>query len=220
MRVTVVAPLMVTMTLVIGSEIAFAGWVYSYAMERAGMHSTEAAYLNSLFWTTLTVGRLCAIPLAAFLTPAALVVPGMAIEVASFLLIFAYPGSARVLWIATVGAGIGVCPFYSNVLSMLASYDLHTPSTVSAVGMSAALGHMSLPNLAGVVIHSTEAGYDGLVYICGVGNVLGFALLTVVVLHLQQNFEPNMDSVQGRARLRALRRVSAAETAEEQFATL
>ena len=59
---------------------------------------------------------------------------------------------------------------------MLASYDLHTPSTVSAVGMSAALGHMSLPNLAGVVIHSTEAGYDGLVYICGVGNVLGFAL--------------------------------------------
>ena len=51
-RVTVVAPLMVTMTLVIGSEIAFAGWVYSYAMERVGMKSTEAAYLNSLFWTT------------------------------------------------------------------------------------------------------------------------------------------------------------------------
>ena len=103
---------------------------------------------------------------------------------------------------------------------MLATYDLHTPSTVSAMGMAAAMGHMSLPNLAGIVIHSTDAGYDGLVYLCGVGHVVGFALLLAVVLHLRNNFEPNTDSVQGRARLRALRRVSAAETAEEQFATL
>ena len=52
-RATVTAPLMVMLTLVIGAEIAFAGWVYVYAMARVGMRSVEAAYLNSLFWVCL-----------------------------------------------------------------------------------------------------------------------------------------------------------------------
>ena len=70
---------------------------------------------------------------------------------------------------------------------------------------------MSLPNLAGIVIHNSDAGYDSLMYICGVCDAIGFAILTTVVLHLKHNFEANMDSVQGRKRARELRRVSAAE---------
>ena len=74
-RLTVIYPIMGVMTLVIGSEIAYAGWVYSYAMSRVGMRSAEAAYLNSLFWTAFTAGRVCTIPLAACLSPAGLILP-------------------------------------------------------------------------------------------------------------------------------------------------
>ena len=36
------------------------------------------------------------------------------------LLMLCQPGSATVLWAATVGAGLGVCALYSNVVSLLA----------------------------------------------------------------------------------------------------
>ena len=61
------------------------------------------------------------------------------IQVCSMLLIHLYPSSASALWAGTVGAGIGVCALYSNSISLLASYDLLTPSTVSSIGIAAAV---------------------------------------------------------------------------------
>jgi len=209
-RVTVIAPLLAVLTLVVGAEIAYAGWVYSYAIERVGMRPAEAACLNSLFWSTFTVGRLCTIPLAAYLTPGALLVPTMAIEVGSLLLIAAQPGSVRALWVGTAGAGIGVCALYSNLLSLLASYDLITPNTMSSLSMASALGHMSIPNLVGVAIHSGGMGFDALIWIVTVAHAIGLVLITAVVVHLRRNFEPSADSLLGR-RLRA-RRYEAAKS--------
>jgi FHS family Na+ dependent glucose MFS transporter 1 len=197
-RVTVVGPLMAAVLIVIGAEIAFAGWIYAYAVDRVGMGQSDAAYLASLFWGTFTAGRLCTIPLAAFFSPGALLVPTMLLEVCSMLLIIGAPGSATALWVGTVGAGVGVCALYSNVLSLLASYELLTSSTVSAIAMAAAMGHMTVPNLVGVAIHSTQLGYDVLIWICATADVVGLALVTAVVLHLHSHFTPTFDSVQGR----------------------
>ena len=94
-RLTVLLPLMLVITLVIGAEIAFAGWIYTYAIERAGMKRAAAAYLNSLFWTAFTAGRVATIPLAACLSPGMLLVPTLALEVGSVLVILCSPGSAR-----------------------------------------------------------------------------------------------------------------------------
>ena len=80
------------------------------------------------------------------------------------LLIFLCPGAERVLWIGTVGAGLGVCALYSNVLSMLAAYELLTASSVSAIAMSAALGHMIIPNLVGITVHAVDPRHQ-----CGGG---------------------------------------------------
>lgn len=197
-RVTVVAPLMAVVTLVIGAEIAFAGWIYTYAIERAGMKREAAAYLNSLFWTTFTVGRVCTIPLAACLSPGMLLVPTLVLEVASVVGILAAPGSESVLWLCTVGAGVGCCALYSNVLSLLATYELLTASTVSLIGMASALGHMTIPNLVGFTMHTGVLGNDALVWIVAVANVLGLSLVSAVVVHLWRHFTPNPESVQGR----------------------
>ena len=202
MRLTVIAPLMATVTFVIGAEIAFAGWIYAYAIERAGMRRSSAAYLNSLFWTTFTAGRVCTIPLAACVSPGMLLVPTLILEVGSVLFILASPGSESGLWAGTVGSGIGYCALYSNVISLLASYELLTPSTVSAMGMAAALGHMSVPNLVGVTIHATGLGYDALIWVCVVCDTLGLLLVSVVAFHLRRNFTPAPDSVHGRYLLR------------------
>ena len=197
-RYTVLMPLALTLTSVVGAEIAYAGWIYTYAVHRVGMQSTHAAYLNSLYWGVFTLGRLSTIPFAACLSPGALLLPTMFLEVISVSLIWATAGSASALWVGTVGAGLGVCALYSNVLSLLASYDLLTPGTVSAMGMASAAGHMTIPNLVGLVVHRGGFGYDALIYIVTLSNTFGFLLVTAVVIHLRNNFWPSPSSVLGR----------------------
>lgn len=164
--------------------------------------------------TTFTIGRLCTVPAAAFVSPGALLLPTMAVEVLSLLAILLRSGSAQVLWAGTVGAGLGVCAIYSNVISLLASYDLLTPSTVSSMSMAAALGHMTLPNAVGFAIHTFGLGFDALIWIVLVANAIGFALIALVVVHLRRNFIPVPDSVSGRQLLLARKR-AAVHVAEE-----
>ena len=140
---------------------------------------------------------MCTIPLAACVSPGMLLVPTLVVEVAALLGILAFSGSETALWLGTVGAGIGCCALYSNVLSLLATYELLTPQTVSAIGMAAALGHMTIPNLVGFTIHAGALGYDALVWIVALANLLGLVLVTVVVIHLWRHFTPNPESVQG-----------------------
>ena len=197
LRVTVFGPLMAAITLGIGSEIAFAGWIYTYATEHSAMRRATAAYLNSLFWSTFTAGRVCTIPLAAYVSPGGLLLPTLLLELASLLLIATIPASESALWLGTVGAGIGYCALYSNIISLLASYALLTPSTVSAMGMAAALGHMVIPNFVGLAIHTGGLGYGALIWICLVNNAVSFGCVCSVVFHLRHNFTPTPDSVQG-----------------------
>ncbi|TFH86916.1 MFS transporter [Billgrantia azerbaijanica] len=54
--------------LYVGTEVTFAGWITAYATLE-GLASGEAALLVTLFWLTLSAGRLLAIPLLRRLTP-------------------------------------------------------------------------------------------------------------------------------------------------------
>ena len=128
---TVVAPLMAMMTLGIGGEIAYGAWVYSYATERVGMARPDAAYLNSFYWSAFTVGRLCTIPLAAVVPPELLLLPSMATGVVFALLVLLSGGSTAALWAGTAALAVGFCCISSNVLSLLAAYDLNSPLAVS-----------------------------------------------------------------------------------------
>ena len=151
---TVVAPLMALLTLGIGGEIAYGAWVYSYATERVGMERHDAAYLNSFFWSAFTVGRLCAIPLAAVVLPEQLLVPSMAAQVAFSLLVLLSDGSTSALWLATGPLAVGFCGISSNVLSLLASYDLNSPLAVSLLQLACGVGHMTVPNYVEPEAHS------------------------------------------------------------------
>jgi hypothetical protein len=170
----------------------------------------QAAMLNSLFWTTFTIARLCTVPLSACLTPGQLLIPTLALKLLSGALVLAYAGNGAVLWLGTVCAGVGVCALYSNVLSLLAAYELLTPRSVSLIGMAAALGHMTIPNLVSLAIHTGGCGHDALLLVCLAADTLGFVTLVAVVLHLQRSFVPAADSLLGqRLREAAAREPSA-----------
>ena len=47
-----------------GASLAYGGWIYTYAIKMNLANATQAAYLTSVFWGALTLGRLAAIPIA------------------------------------------------------------------------------------------------------------------------------------------------------------
>ena len=91
---------------------------------------------------------------------------------------------------------------------MLASYDLLTPDTVSSIGISAAVGHMTMPNFVGHAIQTWGYGYDALTWIVVIAQTCGCLLVAAVVVHLRSHFEPVESSVHGR-KLAAARRLDA-----------
>lgn len=203
---TVVMPLMAVMTLGIGGEIAFGAWLYPFATHRVGMVSSDAALLNSMYWCAFTLGRIGTIPLAAFLPPEYLLLPTIALETSVALVMLGYPGSALVLWFATIGAGLGVCALYSNVVSLLASYNLLSPRAVSLLQLACGVGHMTVPKAVALVMRHSSLGHDALFAVLAVTNALCLAIVACVVGHLRRNFKPAKGSLR-EARLSVKRRV-------------
>lgn len=200
-RWTVQAPLMLVIWLVVGAEISYAAWVCPYATERVGMRATDAGYLNSLYWSSLTLARLCIItPLAACVSAAQLLLPSLCINMLAPLAIMSSPDSATMLFFGTVALGIGVSGLFSNAISILAAYGLLTPSSTSLITASSATGHMIMPKLVGLIIEHTS--YDAFMIFMFCANASGFAALCAVVLHLNQNFT----SVKSRVAVKEQRR--------------
>jgi fucose permease len=200
-HVTVLAPLLITIWLCIGAEIAYSAWVFSFATHRAGMRSDEAALLTSLYWSTFTVGRVGATPLAAFISPGAILLPALCLEVVSLVALAVLNPSQAVLWVGTIGAGLGISALFSNVLSLLACYSLLTTRVTGAMGAAAAIGHMTIPTLAGLCLD--RIGYDSLMPLLCAINAIGFGLTTAVVVHLRRNFQPRDREPDGAANFAA-----------------
>ena len=195
-QLTVMAPLMVIMTLGVGGEIAYGAWIFSYATERAGMPSAEAAYLNSFYWSAFTLGRLSLIPCSAVATPELLLLATVGLEVCvSGVALMAAHDSAHVLWAVTALLAVGVCAIYSNVVSLLSAYDLLTPGSVSMLQVACGVGHMTVPFGVSVVMRHTSLGYDALFHVLIVTNSICLATLVAVVVHLRRNFTPATGSI-------------------------
>src|SRR5688572_1043020 len=53
----------------VGGEVAFGGWLSTYATQLNLADLSQAAYLTSAFWLSFTIGRLLSIPMAARFAP-------------------------------------------------------------------------------------------------------------------------------------------------------
>ncbi len=70
--------------LYVGAEVGFAGWIFTYAVTTKLGTAATAAYLTSLFWGSLTLGRALMIPVAARLKPETILTASLAGALLSF----------------------------------------------------------------------------------------------------------------------------------------
>ena len=136
----------------VGSEAAFGGWIYTYAlaMSQGGAAAiTGAAYLTSAFGAALTVGRLLGIPIAARFRPGAILVADLLGCVASLAIILAWPDSVVALWAGSIGLGLAQASIFPAAIT-LTEQRVHVTGQITGWFLvGASIGAMTLPWLIG-----------------------------------------------------------------------
>jgi MFS transporter, FHS family, Na+ dependent glucose transporter 1 len=135
--------------LTIGSEIAFGGWLYTYALAVGAANEASAAYLTSAFYGAIMAGRLAAVPLAARLRPRTILLTDLALALGGAGLMAARPWDSAALWIGVVGLGLGMASILTTLLSLAERRIRVTGQFTSWLFMSAGLGATFFPWLMG-----------------------------------------------------------------------
>ncbi len=135
--------------LYVGAEVSFGGWVHTYGVTLGLADEILAAYLTSAFWGALTVGRLLAIPVAARVRPAAILLVDLILCLVSVALMLAMPGSVTALWIGTLGLGLGMASIFPTMIVLAEQRMAVTGAVTGWFLVGSSLGGMSLPWLIG-----------------------------------------------------------------------
>jgi FHS family Na+ dependent glucose MFS transporter 1 len=139
----------------VGAEVAFGGWVSTYAVALQQASAVGAAYLTSGFWCAFTVGRLLAIPLATRVPPHRMVLAALSTCLALLAVLLLLPDTHVVVWSVTVGLGFGMAPLWPMGFT-LAGQSLTLTATVSGrILLGDSVGGMVLPWLVGHVMAVT-----------------------------------------------------------------
>lgn len=133
----------------VGAEVSFGGWIFSYTVATHLGNETTAAYLTSAFWATFTLGRLLAIPVAFRLRPSAMMSSGLVGCLVSLGTILLWSNSSLALWLGTLGMGLSMAPIFPTAISFVGRRMSITGRVIGWFFVGASLGSMSMPWLIG-----------------------------------------------------------------------
>jgi MFS transporter, FHS family, Na+ dependent glucose transporter 1 len=154
---TLVFLLVAFLFLYLGAEAGFSGWIYSYAVALHLSDAAGAAYLTSLFWGALTVGRLLAVPLAARFTPRALLAADIAGCLSGAAFIAASGDSFASVAAGTIVLGLSMASIFPMTFSLAGRALRLDGRTTSWLLVGASGGGILLPWLMDRVSESAGA---------------------------------------------------------------
>ena len=138
-----------------GSEQSFGGWIHTYGVHQNGMSEVTAANLTSVFWGTLAVGRLLAVPLVMRFDIHLL----LRIQVTGTALVFLgmvlMPDNPTVPWISASLMGFLMSSIFPLMLSYLERFVAGSGRITSWFFIGASSGGMTMPWLIGQFFESS-----------------------------------------------------------------
>jgi FHS family Na+ dependent glucose MFS transporter 1 len=163
-----------------GAEVAFGGWIYSYAVGlRLGSHAV-AAYLTSAFWGALTVGRLLAVPIALRFPPHSVLLADCVGCLASLAILLLGSHSLVATFVGTCGAGLAMASIFPAALSLAQGRMRITGRVTGWFFVGASGGGMMLPWLIGQFFDAV--GPRATILILLVDMAAAMAVLAVLTL--------------------------------------
>ncbi len=134
--------------LIVSAEAGFGDWIAPYAMAR-GLNQVSAAYVASVFWGALTLGRLVFIPIAARVKASTVLLSNIIGCAVGSAMILLAQDSLAVLVAGAIVFGVSVAAMFPNAMT-LAGHRM--PITGRVTGwflVGASLGGMTAPKLIG-----------------------------------------------------------------------
>ncbi|XP_071350033.1 major facilitator superfamily domain-containing protein 4A [Trachinotus anak] len=170
---------------IIGS---YAGFVYTYAVSPPLLmgHKT-AGCLDSIFWASITAGRLAFIYLSyRYTSPRLLTISLVGVILVQCLLLIFYT-SCVFLFIGTCVLGLCISSVFPSMLAFTEDTLDYKGCATTVLVTSASTGEMMLQLLVGSVIHSR--GSYAFLLCCTISSVIGFCffMLLLYVQHIHRN---------------------------------
>jgi fucose permease len=135
--------------LFVGTETSYGGLVFTYATHLKLADSTTAALLTSLFWGSLTAGRLLSIPIAVKVQPRWILLADMIGCAISVLVVLYWPVPSTGLWIGTIGFGLFQASAFPTLISYAEKRMAISGKITSFFFIGSCLGSMFVPVLIG-----------------------------------------------------------------------
>ena len=167
----------------LGAELGFGDWIFSYAVAlNIGTH-TLARVLNSVYWGTLTLGRLIAVPLAAWLLPRTMLLIDLIGAGLSIGVILLLPGWPPALWIGTAGFGLSMASFYASAINFTERRVAITGRVTSYLLIGSVIGEMTMPWFIGQLF--APVGPQILMITMGATMLVSLGLLAATLIYVR-----------------------------------
>jgi FHS family Na+ dependent glucose MFS transporter 1 len=140
--------------LYIGAEVSFAGWIFTYSIKLKLSSSTTAAYLTSLFWGSLTIGRVLTIPAAARFKAGSILMSSLGGCLLSIGVMLISPRSFAAVLIGTIGLGLSMASIFPTTLSFAGQRMRMTGQLTGWIVLGSSAGAMILPLIIGQFFQS------------------------------------------------------------------
>lgn len=149
-----VALIALLLTLYVGAEVSFGGWIYSYALAQGLGSVASAAYLTSAFWGGLTFGRLLALPVSGRVRPRWIILVDLLGCILSVAVVLVWSGSVVALWAGALGLGVFMASVFPSAITLAERRVRITGQVTAWFLVGASIGGMALPWIIGQLFES------------------------------------------------------------------
>ncbi len=176
-----------------GASLAFGGWIFTYAIEMKLTNEINAAYLTSVFWGALTLGRLVAIPLSMRVKPQQILRADFVGALVSLLAMLLWPRSLVAVIITSAGLGFALASIYPTTMAFSGQNMVLSGKVTGLFSIGNSAGAMLVPWIIGQFIET--AGPPVMTTVLIADMLLALVVLLVLARRTSQFVAASPESV-------------------------
>eukprot|EP00696_Hemimastix_kukwesjijk_P003770 gnl/Hemi2/1462_TR518_c0_g7_i1.p1 gnl/Hemi2/1462_TR518_c0_g7~~gnl/Hemi2/1462_TR518_c0_g7_i1.p1 ORF type:complete len:585 (-),score=107.01 gnl/Hemi2/1462_TR518_c0_g7_i1:46-1800(-) len=185
--------------LYVGCEIAYGGYIFVYATEYLpiDMDDSSADFLTAVFWACLAVGRLVAIPISLYVTPAQMLWWDYVGCFCGSLMMVLFPYSQLALWSCTAVYGFFMASVFPTIMNLTEGYMVVTGSAASIFVVGASLGEALIPIILAIIFTGGPSLFPALMWAIFLANIVSVFVFSVILFVGRPGRQGDDDAAEG-----------------------
>lgn len=181
-HVGIILMLILAIFFAVGVQIGFSGWIFSYVSESGIADIATASRITALFWASLSLGRLIAIPISKKVAPGTMVLFNFSLLTLVVIFLLIWPIHPVMMWIGAAGVGLATSILFPTLLSYAKTLVNMTGRVTGLLFLGSSLGMMILPLLLGQMF-DRFGGFAMILVVFG-ASLLGLGI--IILLRFQR----------------------------------